>query len=298
MTLSIDRPLLADDQAVVTEPGIYDMPDHIYHGDPVPGGSLSSSGAKMLLSPSCPAKFRWRMDNPQPYSSKFALGHAAHLLVLGAGPALKVIDANDWRTKKAREDRDEAHAAGLVPLLVAEHDQVQAMAAAIRQHPVASVLFNPDHGRPEQSLFWMDDATEVWRRARFDWLPNNISSAGRLIVPDYKTTEHADLDAVRKSIYNFGYHQQAAWYVDAANALLGPTNGTAFLFVFQEKTPPYLIRVVEPDVIALRHGRNRNREAIETYAQCIATGRWPGYSDDIEHVALPAWVENQIKESW
>ena len=38
------------------EPGIYDkIPDEIYHGD---RNSLSSTGARKLLAPSCPAKVR------------------------------------------------------------------------------------------------------------------------------------------------------------------------------------------------------------------------------------------------
>ena len=32
--------------------GVYDIPEDLYHRDPVPGGSLSCSGAKKLLPPS------------------------------------------------------------------------------------------------------------------------------------------------------------------------------------------------------------------------------------------------------
>src|SRR5690606_6451240 len=134
---------------VVTEPGIYDIDVDDYHRDPVPGGSLSSSGARDLLPPSCPAKFRYDRDNPGPTSKRhFDLGHAAHKLVLGVGAPLVVIEADSYRTKAAQEQQKAAHLAGHVPLLEHEHEQVQAMAAAIREHPIAGPLFNPEHGTP------------------------------------------------------------------------------------------------------------------------------------------------------
>ena len=42
----------------VTEPGVYAMPFDVYLADPVPGGSLSTSGAKTLLN-ACPAIFAY-----------------------------------------------------------------------------------------------------------------------------------------------------------------------------------------------------------------------------------------------
>ena len=41
---------------VITEPGVYDVPFDEYLRDPVPGGSLSTSGARLLLD-TCPAIF-------------------------------------------------------------------------------------------------------------------------------------------------------------------------------------------------------------------------------------------------
>lgn len=273
----------------ITEPGVYDIPDADYHADPVPGGSLSSSGVRMLLPPSCPALYRYWADHGSAPKADYDFGHAAHLEVLGAGPPVRVVDAPDWRTKAAREARDEAYAAGEVPLLAADHWTVREMASALRSNPIVRALFNTDSGRPEQSLFWVD---EVWRRARLDWLPER-RGMGRVILADYKTTNCAAPDAITKAIYNYGYHQQGAWYLDGAQRLGLVGEDAAFLFVFQEKTPPYLVTVVQPDAMALRVGRDLNRRAVEVYRECLLTGRWPGYSEDVELVGLPAWAENR-----
>jgi hypothetical protein len=276
----------------VTEPGIYaGMPEVVYHADP----ALSASGAKRLLPPSCPALFRWWADHPQPHKPAFDLGHAAHQLVLGAGPTLRSFPYDDWRTKAAREARDEAYAEGVVPLLEADYQRVIDMAAVIAEHPVASALFDPDHGRPEVSLFARAGLDGPMLRGRLDWLPEH--RGGRLIVPDYKTCRSAEPEAFARACADLGYHQQAAWYLDLVTALdLAGDERPAFVFVAQEKEPPYLVTVAEPDPVALRWARDRNEQAIDLFAACTASGEWPGYANDVVSLPLPAWVERRYLE--
>lgn len=276
---------------VITEPGVYDIPDADYHQDPVPGGSLSTSGAKLLLD--CPARFRHAADHGSGHKDEFDFGTAAHKYVLGTGPDIVVVDAENWKTKAAQETKKAAHAEGKVPLLAHDLHTVRAMAKAIEEHPIAGKLFAPGTGDAEQSLFWFDNEFEVWRRARLDWLPRNISSAGRLIIPDYKTAARVDQESISKAIYNFRYYMQGVWYSDAVQAL-GLADRTLFTFVFQEKQPPYLVTVVELGGLFLRLGRDDNREALEIYRDCRAADVWPGYSDDIELIEPPAWVEKQL----
>lgn len=277
-------------QLVVDEPGVYEMPAEVYHADPVPAGSLSSTGARLLLSPSCPAVYRYRADHGEAESRTFDLGHAAHRQVLGDGADLVRVDADNWRTNAAKAARDAAYAAGQTPLLAAEYEQVQAMAAALRAHPTASALFRPGTGTAERSLFWIDAEFGVWRRARLDWLPDWVG--GRLIIPDYKTCASAEPGALAKSMNTFGYNQQASWYLDGVQALgLAGDDEPAFVLVCQEKTAPYLVTIGEPDRTALHWGRLRNRKALDVYRHCQATGVWPGYTDDVVSLPLPRWAE-------
>jgi hypothetical protein len=267
--------------AAVASPGVYDMPEDEYHANP----ALSSSGARKLLPPSCPAIYRWERDNGQPHKPEFDFGHAAHMVVLGVGPELYVVGADDWRTKAVKEERDEAYARGAVPLLPTEFDVVQAMAAALRAHPRASELF-ADGGVAEQSLLWTDRDTGVACRARPDWMASD-----RLV--DYKTTTNVSPGHISRAVENFGYHQQADWYLTAGIELDLIAPDAEFLFVFQAKTPPYLVTVVDLDDVALKIGRDRNQRAREIFADCVATDVWPAYSDDIETVSLPAYAERR-----
>lgn len=290
---------------IVTEPGVYDLDDETYHADPVPRGSLSNSDAKLLLPPSCPAKYRYAREYGRPTKREYDLGHAAHKLVLGAGPELVVVlktdrktgevsEADSYNTDSAKAHRDEIRKRGGVPLLRKELDTVEAMAIALEQHPVANALFDPARGTPEQSLFWVDDETGVWCRFRPDFLPE--LGLGRMIVPDYKTCDRADTESLRRDVYRFGYYRQAAWYLDGLRALGLAGDDAAFVFVCQEKEPPYLVNIVELDADALAAGQAMNRRAREVYRDCKAAGVWPGYSDDIELISLPRYASYQLEE--
>ena len=283
---------LAEAAPAVIVPGVYDIPEDAYHADPVPGGSLSSSGARKLLPPSCPAIFRHEQLNPPGPKKVFEIGSAAHKLVLGSGPELVLVDKDRWDDKDTKAKVADIRARGAIPLKRPEYEQVHGMAAALRRHRVAASLFNPDHGRPEQTLIWQDEDTGVWCRARLDWLP--FAAAGRLIIPDYKTARSASSVAIAKTVYEHGYHQQAEWYVRGARTLGLADEQAAFVFVCQEKDAPYLVNLAQLDENALSVAAQRNRRAMETYADCAATGVWPGYPDHVIHeIALPAWATRE-----
>jgi PDDEXK-like domain of unknown function (DUF3799) len=246
---------------------------------------LSASGIKLLLPPSCPAKYQWAQTHPV-RKGEFDIGSAAHKLVLGSGPGIEVIEADDWRKKATQEQRDAARAAGRIPILARNYERVTAMAAALREHPVAGPLFDPEHGLPERSLFWADAEHGIGCRARLDWLPD--PRGGRLIIPDYKTCDDASAEAAARAAGNWAYHIQHAWYTRAAVAC-GLDDDPAFVFVFQEKEPPYLIHVVQLDAGAIMAGRVACDAGTEIFRDCMAAGAWPGYPDEVTEISLPPW---------
>ncbi len=281
----------------ITEPGVYTMSLEDYHRDPVPDGSLSSTGARRILPPGCPARFDYDRHHGRLATRAMELGTVAHSLLLG-GPEPEVIDAPNRRGKDVKEFEAAARADGVIPMLAHEYEIVEQMVAAVRADPAAGPLFAPNSGLPEQSLFWQENG--IWWRARPDWL--RVLADGRLAVVDYKTCICADLNALSKTTHDLGYHQQGALYLKGVRALIRrisellgvdvSTQPPAFLFAFQEKMPPYLVRIVELDVIALKIGDDLNEEAARVFRECSKSGRWPGYSDEVDLLPLPAWVEN------
>ncbi|MDQ0376632.1 PD-(D/E)XK nuclease-like domain-containing protein [Amycolatopsis thermophila] len=278
-----------DQPVVLDEPGIYDdVPEEAYHADPVPGGSLSSSGARKLLPPSCPAIFEHDRKHHSEPNKDLDFGSAAHRKVLGCGPDLVVVDAKDWRTKAAQQAAEQARARGAIPLLPHQYERINAMAAALRNHEHAGALLDPaDGGRPEQTLIW-EDRSGVMCRARVDWM-RAIDHNGRLTIVDYKTARSAEPHAIQRAVYEHGYHQQEAFYRAGLRAL-DVADEIVFLFIFQEKEPPYLPTVVELDEEAVYWGDRLNRKAIRIYQECIATGYWPSYTDGVVPISLPLYA--------
>lgn len=270
----------------VEAPAIVDgLSAEAYHADRT---SISSSGLRALLNPGCPAQFKYDRDHPQAPKREFDLGNAVHTAVLGEGHDIVVLDYADWKKAEARVKRDEAYAAGKVPLLPKEKQQVDDMAAAIRQHPLAGPLFAPGSGIAERSLYWTDPATGVRCRVRPDWLKQ---LPGMTLAVDLKTTKDASPDAVSRAIRDYSYHQQDAFYTDGIWAALQPED-VRFIFVFISKTAPYLITVRELTDQDRDIGRARNERALRIYADCVANDEWPDWTgpvDQIPQIGLPTW---------
>lgn len=262
----------------LTEPRrgiIHGLPEADYHADP---DSLSVSGMKLLLQ--APALYRHRLDNPE-HRDVFDFGTAAHRKVLGVGAEIVTVHADDWRSKAAREQRDQARADGKVAMLAKDAARIDQMALRLSEHQLAMRLLAD--GEPEVSAFWHDDTWGVTRRARFDWSTANV-------ITDYKTCASADPRRLPKTVADFGYDMQAANYLDVARGCdLDPI---AFAFVFQEKDPPHLVTVAEVDAEFLARGQRRVQRALEIFRDCRDADVWPGYTRDDEFLTLtaPGWA--------
>lgn len=273
------------------------VPEETYHAD---RGSLSVSGAKLLLPPSCPAKFRWAMDNERKPKKEWDFGHVTHHLVLGKGAEFTVLDPavhglkadgspsdKPTLTSKWKAAAADARDRGLVPISLADYEVAEQMAAKVLDHPIAGPLFRD--GDAEVALYHADPETGVRRRGRVDWLEPTGD------IDDYKTSTTANPAELIRKFWTLSYFMQAAWYLDLVIAL-GIAANPRFRFVVQEKEPPFLVSVVEYDDQAIAEGRRLNRQAIELYARCQESGRWPGYADDdVVTISLPGWVARRAE---
>jgi hypothetical protein len=276
-----------DEPIQVTRPGVYYLTEQEYHQDPVPGGSLSSTTARALLPPSCPALADHARSHPT-FKSVYDNGSVCHELVLGSGVELVEVVAADWRTKAAKDQREAARARGAVALLSKDMREVEKMAVAVVEHPIAGGLFQPGTGRPEVCLFWIDEETGMWCRAMLDWFPTHPTMP---IAVDLKTTDDPSPVKIRKHMEEFGYFFQEAFYRMGLDAL--GIRYDDFLFVFVGKNDPYPVVVARKDQDSLADGFVKCREALDVWAQCQFTGVWPLWdgTDDILTISRPAWAK-------
>jgi hypothetical protein len=271
-------------------PGVFsDFPEPEYHAH----WALSQSLAKHILAPGCPALVKHLRENGEKPKAVWEFGSAAHKRVLGVGQEVRYLPFENLRTKKAQEEVAAARSAGAIPLLEEQRGVIEGMEQAIRDHPLASALLNPEFGKPEQSLFAQDPETGTWLRSRLDWLRN--PSESRLLLVDYKTTKCAHPAVFVKDVVNLGYHFQCTFYRRMA-ILLGLDPNPAYLFVAQEKTPPYLVSVSQlPDEL-IEKGDQLNRQAIDLYADCLERDSWPGYDENVTVLETPGWYRYQLEQ--
>lgn len=274
---------------MITEPGIYpNIPEDVYHADTdlaaYLGRSLSVSGAKRILD--LPAKFAYERDNGRPPKAAFDFGHAAHKLLLGVGNELEVVDAEDWRSKDARDQRDQARVNGKVPILQADFERAMDLVKATLAHPLAGAILS--EGEPEQSMYWIDNATGITCRARADWLRDNA-------VVDVKTCADASPEGFAKACANFRYNMQADWYSEGVQVVTGEDERRPFIFIAIEKEPPHLVAVYQLDESALALGAQDNHDARRAYAEHESAGEWPGYPEHVETLTLPRYALNRLR---
>lgn len=272
----------------ITTPGVYDgIPDADYHADPVPGGSLSSTGARALLR--SPAHYAWQQEH-RAERAVFDVGHAVHAVVLGVGMGIERLEFDSFRSAAARDARDAARNDGKVPILEADWAPIAAMCDAVLAHPVARGLLEQP-GKAEQSVFAADPDTGVWLRGRVDFLPDDLADRPTVLV-DLKTAVTADPGAFGRSAAEYGYDIQSQWYQHVLRLARGDTD-TEFVFIVVEKQPPHPVCVIELDAEFAAIGRVRMRRAIDLFRACRDAGEWPGYEPITHLVGPPVWLTYQ-----
>lgn len=265
-------------------PGLHTMTADAYHAGPCPGPELSNSLIKTLLTRSpLHAKLSHPKLNPafvRYESDKFDLGTAAHSILLEGGEAVVVVDAEDWRTKAAKEAREAAHQEGKAALLRRHFDQAKEMASLARDFIGRTGLKGIfEHGMAEGTVVWQEGS--IWCKARPDLLAPGICL-------DYKTTSATSpADFMRSSMIQFGYHIQESWYRRGLKAIGLPVE---FVFLVQEDTAPYSCYLVDASESMRELAERQIARALDVWSECLANDNWPAYGTGVYTARAPAWA--------
>ena len=163
----------------------------------------------------------------------------------------------------------------------AAHTQINGIIRSVFSHDAASAFLQK--GVAEGSIFWTDEKTGVKCRARIDYYRQD---QGALV--DVKSTNDARPREFQRSLINFGYHRQLAFYDRALRSAGLPVE--RHIIVAVEKDDPYAVMVYELDPTALIMANQEIDDALIRYAECLKTGVWPAYTQEIQFIGLPAWA--------
>jgi len=226
---------------------------------------------------------------PREATPAMTIGSAVHthVLELDQWDARYVTapEGIDRRTKmgKAEWEVFTTASTGRTVLTKGDADLVMRMGRSVFGHPAAAMLLGLP-GKAETTHMWTDAATGLQCKCRPDWLTDD----GRIMV-DVKTTENASPREFARSIATWRYHVQAAWYLDGIEQSTG-TRPEQFLFAVVEKKAPFACAVYAADAEMIAAGAKAAARDLEVLATCKAADAWPGYSDQIEPISLPAWM--------
>lgn len=270
-----------------------------YFSDPAPAPSLTQSIAGVLLnrSPRHAALAHPRL-NPayEPYEdTKFNIGNAAHKLLIGRGKELCIVEADDWRTKAAKEERDIAHAKGQVALLAHQHRTAQAMADAFREQihaiPDCSGAFDPAAGGSGEVVA-IAEYNGIYLRTMIDWMRDTTH------LDDLKTTGmSASPDRLPYAMADGEWDLQAAMQERILDVLDPENRGRRHhYFYLQENDDPYEVTVCELPESVMTIGRAKLDRAIAIWSDCTQQNRWPGYARIVHAPAYPPYLEARVVE--
>ena len=303
-------------RSTILEPGSFypDIPEDVYHSDPCIRPALSASIAKIFgqKKHSSPAHVYLRHPSlggtSKPSSKAQAFGTALHSLMLGGPDIVVLTDVyektgevySDYKTKAAKDFKENALADGKIPMLEKEWKKIQRMHEAIaRQFDALGITLEGDKEvtavweRPNYHAHLDPKALPVLCRCRFD----NISG-DRCLIDELKTIESSDPDTIKKQIHNYGYNTAAAAYIEAVETILPELVGRVkFRMIFIESSPPYIVTPIMLTGENLLVGRGRWASACERWADCLESDNWPGYTTETLFIEPPTWaLEELMKE--
>jgi len=237
--------------------------------------ALSASGAKLLRK--SPLHYRAdRLKSRQP-TPAMVFGTVVHRLALEPERPAFVVKRLNWASKEGKLERERLEATGLPILSESDGDRATAIRDALwSDAQIAEML---EAATKEQAMLWQQHGVKCKAKA---------DAIGDGLIIDLKTTSDASPREFARSVVTFGYHMQAAHYIDGYKALRG--GQAEFVFIAVESAAPHAVALYRLDREALAAGAREMARMAALYRDCIASDVWPGYQRELTTLSLPQWA--------
>lgn len=253
------------------------MPNEAYHSY----DGISKSGLDLVnISPA-----HYVFAEPRKSTRAMEIGTAIHAAILE--PELFKRDyvlLKEVTDRRSSEYKQAVKATGSGELVLTgkEADHVTGMHMTAHANPDYAALRSEPHFT-ELSAFVECPETGVLLRCRFDF----ITAASGVSV-DVKKTQDARYESFQKSIANYRYYVQDAFYSYVYELIAGEPL-QEFYFLAVEENAPNTAKMYKLDDEAKLIGKREFMADLEAYAEADKTGNWQHYDTTTEMISLPSW---------
>ncbi len=298
----------------ITEPGFWQISMDRHHGQPCDGPSVTSGVLRKMELMTPADVWAFHLLNPDRWPSQdrpaLRLGRAMAAYVEGGVEAVQAafLLLPDDKPRRPTDAQIAAYNAGRAsdagrisvefwrmveqdprdPITAEDFATITDMGKVLAADPAAAAVMS---GEPEITMAWQDEQTGLWVLSR----PDTVSFDGAL--SDYKkiNTQGRPFShrVVDNRITEHGYDMQMALAAEAFERLTGEWPSSVGIVAQWDQPPHHVIlrEIVEED---LRLAQFRNRRALNRFAECLASGHWPGPGEDTAAYQRPEWQREML----
>lgn len=260
-----------------------------YHADKT---AISSTSLKSILK--SPATFleQWCDITPKLETDAMRFGTLVHTAILETNLFFKnahlMPEFGDLRISKNRDKKKEwltTLSPELVIVTEEELIKIGKIIKSVESHQDASTLLKI--GMKERSGFFRDECTGIKCKIR----PDCFNLDMRALI-DIKTTQDCTREEFSKTIWNYRYDIQMAFYSEGIRKITG-ASVEHIIWIAIEKEEPFEVSTWIADDVLIKKGLDDYYKAMELLHKCIVNNAWPRYQTNIQTIELPRWVLNK-----
>ena len=291
---------------IIRKQGFYaDIPIETYHHNPFlcDGPSISSSGLRSFIerpslywaySPYNSKRFE------KPESNALSFGKAAHCLILGEDdfnsrfsirPETYTDDKGNVKPWNGNANVCKAWLADNADkTVITQNDMKSIECIADQLSQRTEIQSGLLEGVIETSM--IAEVEEIWLRARPDAIPMHSGDHA-----DLKMTRASDYRDLERTIFQYGYHIQAAVCRMVYRELVKDQDFN-YALVFCENTPPHDVYIHQLSDSAIDLGERQVRLGLKYFRKCIDRMEWPsgeGFNPSITTIGIPSWATTKTE---
>lgn len=139
----------------------------------------------------------------------------------------------------------------------------------------------------EQSVYAQDHESGMYVKARPDIWKDDI-------LIDLKTTEEVDRRFTNR-VFDYGYDFQLGHYAETIRAS-GHNRIKDFYIIAFEAVAPFDLKIFRMDLSDIDAAIKLRQQYLNEISVCARQNKFPGYSDEIETIVKPRYLQNKVEE--